>query len=258
MVGICHLHVGSGSNPSMSRSLHDLLGSSPGNLPISPKIEKGQYSTVGNPVTITVTQAEGTGDLAEELVLTLDNVTVKPKENATGRWRMKDDVVPDYVNIEVRRVKQGYGGQTVLQSRYSGTAESFTIPGVRTTELYGAEWVTYQPALSGAGDPVLEEGEYQIQISAFKMGWRPVYVTKRLLVKAEGLKWLILPEGLREIEEEAFAGGSFEAVYVPDGCQAIGDRAFAGCANLVYVSCPEMTEISTSAFEGCAPEIVTR
>ena len=43
MVGICPLHVGSGSNSSMSRSLYDLLGSSPGNLPISPKIEKGPF-----------------------------------------------------------------------------------------------------------------------------------------------------------------------------------------------------------------------
>jgi len=41
MMGICHLHVRSGTNPNLSRSLHDFLGSSPGNLPISPKIEKG-------------------------------------------------------------------------------------------------------------------------------------------------------------------------------------------------------------------------
>ena len=42
MMGICHLHVRSGTNPNLSRSLHDFLGSSPGNLPISPKIEKGR------------------------------------------------------------------------------------------------------------------------------------------------------------------------------------------------------------------------
>jgi len=41
MVGMCPMHVGSGTNPSMSRSLRDLLWSSPENLSIYPKIEKG-------------------------------------------------------------------------------------------------------------------------------------------------------------------------------------------------------------------------
>ena len=63
----------------------------------------------------------------------------------------------------------------------------------------------------------------------------------------------ILPAGLIEIEEEAFAGINAQRVTVPDGVQKIGKRAFAGCTKLKYVYIPEATtQIATDAFSDVA------
>ena len=70
---------------------------------------------------------------------------------------------------------------------------------------------------------------------------------------------LFLPTGTQAIEEEAFAGGPFEAVIIPDGCVSIGSRAFAGCENLLYVKIPaSVTDIAPDAFDGCPNVIVER
>ena len=62
---------------------------------------------------------------------------------------------------------------------------------------------------------------------------------------------LDLPTDLTEIEEEAFAGGSFTYVLVPEGTVSVGPRAFANCPNLAYVLVRSAeTAIDPSAFEG--------
>ena len=63
------------------------------------------------------------------------------------------------------------------------------------------------------------------------------------------MKVLYLPVGLEEIEEEAFADGTFTAVIIPDGCKTIRTGAFAGCVDLIYVQVPEGTDIEDGAFE---------
>ena len=64
------------------------------------------------------------------------------------------------------------------------------------------------------------------------------------------VKFLTLPSGLTEIEEEAFMDdASIEAVIVPEGCESIGFRAFAWCENLVYIRVPAGTYINEYAFE---------
>lgn len=59
---------------------------------------------------------------------------------------------------------------------------------------------------------------------------------------------LELPAGLTDIEEEAFAGGSFVYVNVPSGTVSIGPRAFADCPNLAYVFIHDGLDIDPSAF----------
>ena len=62
---------------------------------------------------------------------------------------------------------------------------------------------------------------------------------------------LSLPASLTGIEDEAFAGGSFEYVRVPAGVTMIGSRAFADCPNLKYVEIQGMTTgIAPDAFYG--------
>lgn len=64
-------------------------------------------------------------------------------------------------------------------------------------------------------------------------------------------KKLLLPDGLKDIEEEAFSGARFEAVILPQGCRAIGSLAFADNPCLRFVVIPDsVTEIAQDAFLG--------
>lgn len=60
----------------------------------------------------------------------------------------------------------------------------------------------------------------------------------------------VLPEGLAEIEAEAFAGAIIRSVTVPAGCTRIGERAFAdSMLEEIYLASSE-TVVAENAFEG--------
>jgi len=62
---------------------------------------------------------------------------------------------------------------------------------------------------------------------------------------------MYLPEGVQEIEANAFEGVGCEAVIVPEGCETIGSRAFSDCENLIYVQLPgSLLSVAEDAFEG--------
>ena len=93
----------------------------------------------------------------------------------------------------------------------------------------------------------------------FGMGaWRPHYtpggsIEIHTAVVDPG-KVLRLPAGLTEIDEEAFAGTSAQAVFIPASVTSIGSRAFADSA-IVYAQIPEGLDIG-NAFEGCHGDVV--
>ena len=61
----------------------------------------------------------------------------------------------------------------------------------------------------------------------------------------------ILPDDLKTIEDEAFAGCAFQYAYLPEGTEAIGSKAFADCSNLAFIHIPEScTSIAKDAFAG--------
>lgn len=66
---------------------------------------------------------------------------------------------------------------------------------------------------------------------------------------AEGA--MMLPQELREIEEEAFCGVEAERIVLPEGAQKIGARAFAASALEVIEIPKSVLEIAEDAFEGC-------
>ena len=62
----------------------------------------------------------------------------------------------------------------------------------------------------------------------------------------------MLPEGLTQIEEEAFEGLPMSVVKCPEGLTSIGQRAFADCKMLRQIYIPESClRIHKTAFEGC-------
>ena len=63
---------------------------------------------------------------------------------------------------------------------------------------------------------------------------------------------LTLPAGLTEIAKEAFAGDTFQAVYLGSQVKSIGSKAFRNCKALVYIQIPASVEtIAEDAFSGC-------
>ena len=70
------------------------------------------------------------------------------------------------------------------------------------------------------------------------------------------LDTLWLPDGLTRIEDEAFAGGAFEAVVIPDSCTYVGHGAFAGCPNLIYISYMNGTTVENDAFRSDLEPVV--
>ena len=67
------------------------------------------------------------------------------------------------------------------------------------------------------------------------------------------LQTLILPGGLTQIGNSAFAGCENLALQaLPDGLNQIGNRAFSGCKNLALQALPDgLNQIGYSAFSGC-------
>jgi len=56
-----------------------------------------------------------------------------------------------------------------------------------------------------------------------------------------------LPEDLETIDDEAYAGTKFRAVYVPDRCTRIGSGAFTDCNNLEFICLPANTIVESGA-----------
>ena len=82
---------------------------------------------------------------------------------------------------------------------------------------------------------------------------------------------LVLPENLKDIESEAFAGTDVRVIACPIGLQSIGEKAFANCASLDQIIIPENVDsgsaessvniptalsIEADAFEGCKPGLI--
>ena len=66
-------------------------------------------------------------------------------------------------------------------------------------------------------------------------------------------KEILLPPGLREINEETFSGCSaLERIQLPDGLQSIGLAAFSDCTSLREIILPDsVTMLCGGAFQGC-------
>lgn len=71
------------------------------------------------------------------------------------------------------------------------------------------------------------------------------------------VKKIVLPTGLKTIEEEAFAGDTFVCVVLPENCSTIGTGAFRNCAQMRFVEIPaSVASIDDTAFDGCADDLI--
>ena len=78
-------------------------------------------------------------------------------------------------------------------------------------------------------------------------------IGKAFQCRRSTLKTIVLPEGIREIQAEAFLGCSvLKSVSLPATMRKIGKRAFSGCKSLRELVIPDgVVEIEDEAFANC-------
>ena len=71
--------------------------------------------------------------------------------------------------------------------------------------------------------------------------------------ECDGLRYVIIPRGVRVIPYEAFFGcDNLKYVYIPDSVRYIEDDAFAGCPSLKTIEIPDSCEYA-GGFCGTVP-----
>ena len=75
-----------------------------------------------------------------------------------------------------------------------------------------------------------------------------------LLAQNPTLQKIVLPAGLKEISEEAFAyNQALQSITLPQALELIGESAFTGCGALQEINLPQtVTEMGEYAFQDCA------
>ncbi|MBR3098561.1 MAG: leucine-rich repeat domain-containing protein [Clostridia bacterium] len=131
--------------------------------------------------------------------------------------------------------KLGFGQVTLALSCHAGsTADKLYRYHVTKTHLKKTELNT----VTAPADPVLSAGLYHDE---------------------DLIDELIVPEGVTEIGEKAFAGlSTLSSVTLPSTLTKLGDGAFENCIALKKIRLPDsLTEIGKSCFSGCVllPEI---
>ena len=87
----------------------------------------------------------------------------------------------------------------------------------------------------------------------FDYNANPLRQAHELYLNGERVTKLVLPEGLKSVGTDAFAGCTgLTEVTIHDGVTAIGGSAFSGCSGLTGVTIPShVTDIGDSAFSDC-------
>ncbi|MBD5164214.1 MAG: leucine-rich repeat protein, partial [Bacteroidales bacterium] len=124
---------------------------------------------------------------------------------------------------------------------------------------------------SGDETPIIENGfiygatvkdgqvVYTTLISVPANATSPVKVPDTITTIAEGafsgctnVTEVELPEGLKEIGNNAFAGSGITSIDIPEGVTTIGSGAFSGTAITQVVLPESVTSVGSGAFEGCS------
>ncbi len=97
------------------------------------------------------------------------------------------------------------------------------------------------------------EGEETVVVPDNAFGYPITVIGSTAFMSGNGLKHVILPEGITAIEPEAFANNAeIESIQLPGTLQKIGYSAFEFCHGLKEIVIPEgVTFIDTDAFWGC-------
>ena len=147
-------------------------------------------------------------------------------------------------------VKEGI--TTLPESAFGSSVTNMTqISFPSTLTEVGSYAFSYASGISRVDIPSLEAW---LQIT-FKSSFtsNPLSCRADLYVANKKVTNLVIPEGITEIKDNAFAGcTSIQTAVLPEGVTIIGDSAFRDCDNLVSISMPNtLTTIDDDAFYYC-------
>ena len=142
-----------------------------------------------------------------------------------------------------------------------------TLSSMTLASLQRIGWNRFTPATNPDLICSVEEGEGATRIvtiegyigegdtvtipSSFEQGYPLQGIAENAFAGTEGLKKLVIKEGLTAISGGAFADcANLEEVSLPEGLTEIGDRAFAGCDSLTELTFPgTLTTVGDAAFD---------
>ncbi len=146
-----------------------------------------------------------------------------------------------------------------------GTAEAQYVVFVQEPNAGEAVFAQFVPSgTSSVRQFVLSKDEYdfeagktyEIRVIAAGTGYNG-NETYLLITRKTSLMTLTLPNNLKTIEEEAFAGVAAEKIVIPSGVTTIGSNAFTGCSNLIELVLPAgITSFAADALGTSGPVFV--
>ena len=222
--------------------------------------------------------AKATRDLLKKDLIILPADNRAPIGYGMDNWEMFEQLEGEFTLMAVNRGDTalyvevpGFDTLTAqihVTARFSELAfeqTALTIPAdtratlraqaVTTTHTYVNEYMTFEssaPDVATVDEDGVVYGVSEGSATITATSYNGLTAVCTVTVQGGNGSGLKLPEFLKEIGEEAFAGCSEESVIVPDGCETIGARAFADSANLRTITIPaSVTSIAADAFDGC-------
>lgn len=116
-----------------------------------------------------------------------------------------------------------------------------------------AEYFTWEPSGSGAAVTGCTWTGDTLVVPA-TLGGLPVYTIKENACTCLPCATVVLPQGLRRVETDAFQGCAVETLFLSDDLEFIGDRSFRDCAGLrtLHVNAVEAPVYSGNYFAAFA------
>ena len=191
----------------------------------------------------------------------------KVRAKINGMWTKETDIFPIQINpfeeealdnpvITTIPAESMKGSPVTLQWEAVEGAEYYEVIWHRTNGYWHSARVEGSTSYTIDANDLDTTGIYRVYVTSHAANrpseWAKIYNSMLTVVNPYEGETLSLPNGLTEIETEAFAGTRAEIIVIPASCTKIGSKAFANCESLTVVRFQgRNTVIAEDAFEGC-------